>query len=107
MPLSTPTLLTVEQVGKDQIRATWEPYTAPDGTIIYGSLQGFADSGKSTHVVGNFLYMQQLALGTATAPLDRNTVQGATVKVSLFVSATGQPSVESAPLTFQYSKSGK
>lgn len=105
---TAPVLLTVTQVGKDQLHATWEPYTSPDpDLIIFGSIQGFALSGKEVHVVGEFLYAGTLAAGEALVALDPKTAQGATVRVTIFVQASGLPSVESNALTFTYSKSGK
>lgn len=102
-----PILLSVTQVGKDQVRATWEPYPSPDGSIIFGSIQGFADKGQDVHVVGAFLYAETLAAGEVTVPLDSKTAQNANVRVTIFVQSSGQPSVESNAISFAYSKSGK
>ena len=107
LAIPAPVLLSATQVPNDSVHITWQPYVPAANVRVWGSVQGFADAGASTHVVGAFLYQETLATGEVTVPLDPNTQVGSTVNVQLFVtvSDTNQfivsvPSVVSNTVSF-------
>jgi len=86
--IPAPVLISAAQVPNDSVRVTWQPYVSAANVRVWGSVQGFADAGASTHVIGAFVYQETLASGGITVPLDPNTQVGSTVSVTLFVTVS-------------------
>lgn len=100
--MNTPNLLSVS-VASDGLTATfvWEPYFDPSiVTDLWGSVQGFDNNG--IHVIGAFVYKEQLEAGNITVPL---TEPSPTAVIACELDVNGYTDMAMPPSAYQFAKS--
>lgn len=91
MQLLAPVLLSVARQSDGRVLFTFEPYVFPtDAYGAYGGCQGFDENGK--HVVGAFLYRDQLESGSALCEADKtHSITHCTVIATAHTTPTQYP----------------